>query len=132
MESQESLSPPLTVVRSKNRRSRGVFSGILEELDQLSVILLTVGLTTENETNRTRTVGLKPTTRWNHLGSIGGLLRWLSSKESACQCRKSVSGGYDSLEEDMTTHSSILAWRISWTEEPGGLQSVGSQRVRYN
>ena len=31
------------------------------------------------------------------------------------------------LEEEMATHSSILAWRISWTEEPGGLQSIGSQ-----
>ena len=35
-----------------------------------------------------------------------------------------------SLEKGMTTHSSILAWRISWTEEPGGLQSTGLQRVR--
>ena len=34
------------------------------------------------------------------------------------------------LEKEMATHSSILAWRISWTEEPGGLQSTGSQRVR--
>jgi len=32
----------------------------------------------------------------------------------------------------MVTHSSTLAWRIPWTEEPGGLQSVGSQRVRHN
>ena len=32
----------------------------------------------------------------------------------------------------MATHSSILAWRIPWTEEPGGLQSMGSQRVRHN
>ena len=31
----------------------------------------------------------------------------------------------------MTTHSSILAWRIPWTEEPGGLQSMGTQRVRH-
>ena len=38
----------------------------------------------------------------------------------------------DSLEEGMVTHSSILAWRILWTEEPGGLQSMGSQRVRHN
>ena len=38
----------------------------------------------------------------------------------------------DPLEDEMTTHSSILAWKIPWTEEPGGLQSVGSQRVRYN
>ena len=39
-------------------------------------------------------------------------------------------GQKDSLEEDMATHSSILAWRIPWTEEPGGPQSMGSQRVR--
>ena len=36
------------------------------------------------------------------------------------------------LEEGMTTHSSIFAWRIPWTEELGGLQSTGSQRVRHN
>ena len=38
--------------------------------------------------------------------------------------------GEDPLEEGMVTHSSILAWRIPWTEEPGRLQSMGSQRVR--
>ena len=37
-----------------------------------------------------------------------------------------------SLEKGMATHSSILAWRIPWTEEPGGLQSVESQRVGHN
>ena len=36
------------------------------------------------------------------------------------------------LEEGMTTHSSILAWRIPWTEEPGGLQSIGLQRVGHD
>ena len=36
------------------------------------------------------------------------------------------------LEKEMATHSSILAWRIPWTEEPGGLQSTGSQRVGHN
>ena len=40
-------------------------------------------------------------------------------------------GGEDPPEEGMATHSSILAWRIPWTEEPGGLQSRGSQRVRH-
>ena len=35
------------------------------------------------------------------------------------------------LEKETATHSSILAWRISWTEKPGGLQSMGSQRVRH-
>ena len=38
----------------------------------------------------------------------------------------------DALEEEMATHSSILAWRIPWTEEPGGLQSKGQQRVRHD
>ena len=38
----------------------------------------------------------------------------------------------DPLEKGMTTHSSILAWEIPWTEQPGGLQSMGSQRVRHN
>ena len=38
----------------------------------------------------------------------------------------------DPLEEGMATHSRILAWRIPWTEEPGGLQSMGLQRVRHD
>ena len=38
----------------------------------------------------------------------------------------------DPLGEGMATHSSILAWRISWTEEPGELHSMGLQRVRHN
>ena len=38
----------------------------------------------------------------------------------------------DPLEKEMTTHSSILAWKISRTEEPGGLQSMGSQRVEHD
>ena len=41
-------------------------------------------------------------------------------------------GQEDSLEEGMTTHSSILAWRIPRTEEPGGLQSIGSHRVGHD
>ena len=41
-------------------------------------------------------------------------------------------GWENSLEEGMTTHSSILAWRNAWTEEPASLQSMGSQRVKYD
>ena len=41
-------------------------------------------------------------------------------------------GQEDSLEKGMATHSSILAWRILWTEEAGGLPSMGSQRVRHD
>ena len=62
----------------------------------------------------------------------------VSGKEPACQCRRRQEtqvrflGREDPLEEGMATHSSILAWRIPWTEEPGGLQSVRSQRVRHD
>ena len=60
-----------------------------------------------------------------------------SGKERACQCRRHETcvrslGQEDSLEEEMATHSNILAWRIPWAGEPGGLQSMGSQRVRYD
>ena len=41
-------------------------------------------------------------------------------------------GQEDPLEKEMATHSSILAWRIPWAEESGGLQSVGLQRVRHD
>ena len=41
-------------------------------------------------------------------------------------------GQEGSLEKEMATHSSVLAWRIPWTEEPGGLQSMGSQGVRHD
>ena len=41
-------------------------------------------------------------------------------------------GREDPLEKEMATHSSILAWRVPWTEEPGSLQSTGSQRFRHN
>ena len=60
-----------------------------------------------------------------------------SRKEPAYRCRRLGRCGFDPWvrgppEEDMTTHSSILAWRIPWTEEPGGLQSMGLQRVRHD
>ena len=41
-------------------------------------------------------------------------------------------GGEDALEKEMATHSSILAWKIPWMEEPGGLHSTGSQRVGHD
>ena len=48
------------------------------------------------------------------------------------ETRVRTQGREDPLEKGMTTHSSILAWRIPWTEEPGGLQSMESQRVGYH
>ena len=46
--------------------------------------------------------------------------------------RVSSLGWEDPLEEGVTTHSSILAWRIPWTEKPDGLQFIGLQRVRHD
>ena len=61
----------------------------------------------------------------------GRLPRWLSSNESTCRCRRCEFdpwvGGEEPLEEEMATHSSILAWRIPWTEEAGRVQSIGLQ-----
>ena len=55
------------------------------------------------------------------------------SKKSTCKGgdQGSIPGQEDPLDKGIATHSSILAWRILWTEEPGGLQSMGLQRVRY-
>ena len=59
-------------------------------------------------------------------------------KEPACQCRRLKEtqvrslGHDDPLEEGIATHSSILAWRILWTEEPDRLQSIRLQRVRHD
>ena len=44
----------------------------------------------------------------------------------------SIPGQEDPLEEGMATHASILAWRIPWTEKPGGLQTIGSHRVGHD
>ena len=48
------------------------------------------------------------------------------------ETRVGLLGREDPLEEGMATHSSILTWRIPWTEEPGGLKSMGSQRVGHD
>ena len=53
---------------------------------------------------------------------------WSADQETWVACL----GQEDPLAKGMATHSSILAWEISWTEEPGRLQSMGSQRVRHD
>ena len=63
-----------------------------------------------------------------------GLPCWLSGKEPACKAGAagSVPDQEDPLEEGTATPSSILVWRIPWTEEPHGLLSIGLQKVGYN
>ena len=55
---------------------------------------------------------------------------WFSGKEPTCSAEDagSIPGSEDPLEKEKATHSSILAWKITWTEEPGRLQSMGSQK----
>ena len=55
-------------------------------------------------------------------------------KDTSANARdvSSIPGSEDALEEEIATHSSILAWKISWTEKPGGLQSMRSQRIRHD
>ena len=62
------------------------------------------------------------------------LPRWLSGKEFICQAGDTdwIPGSEDPLEEEMATHPSILAWEMPWTEEPGGLWSMGSQRIGHD
>ena len=60
-----------------------------------------------------------------------GLPWWISGKELTCQCRRFGFQSFsqkDPLEKAVATHSSILAWEIPWTEEPGGLQSMALQK----
>ena len=72
------------------------------------------------------------------LSSLAYQVALVVSKELACRCRRCKRHGFDPwvrkipLENEMTTHGSILAWRTPWTEEPGRLQSMGSHRVRHD
>ena len=66
---------------------------------------------------------------------LDGFPSWLGSKESHLQVQETQVGPLDwedPLEEEMAPHSSILAWKIPWTKEPGRLPSMGLQRVRHN
>ena len=66
-------------------------------------------------------------TRLKRFSSSSSLPGGASGKEPACQCRRLRFDPQVGKEEGMATHSTILAWRIPWTEEPGGLQSIGLQ-----
>ena len=66
-------------------------------------------------------------------GFPGGLaVKNLSDNTGDARDTGSMPGSGRSLEKETATHSSILAWEMPWTEEPGGLQSMGSQRVGHN
>ena len=60
------------------------------------------------------------------------MVKHMPAKQETEETRVRSLGQEDPLEEEMATHSSILAWRIPWTEEPGGLLSMGLKRVGDN
>ena len=73
-----------------------------------------------------------------YLYKTAGFPNGTSGKEPVCQCRRLRRHRFNPwvrkipLEEEMATHSSILAWRTPWTQEPGRLQSIGSNRVAHD
>ena len=71
--------------------------------------------------------GFKHTAVFVHFISV---VQMVMNPPSAQETQVLSLGQEDALEKGMATHSSILAWRIPWTEEPGGLQSMGSQKSR--
>ena len=73
----------------------------------------------QNSPQKTHTSELNSATYVNHLPAMQ-------------ETRVQFLGQEDPLEKEMATYSSILAWRIPWTEEPGGLLSMGSHRVGHN
>ena len=64
--------------------------------------------------------------------SSGSMVKNLLAMREMQEMQVQSLGQKDPLEEGMATHSSILVWRIPWTEEPDGLQSMGLQRVRHD
>ena len=67
---------------------------------------------------------------WNFPGGSG--VKNLPAMQEPQEMRVRSLGQEVLLEEGMASHSTILAWRIPWTEKPGGLHSIGSQRVRHD
>ena len=124
------VPPSLMTVQGRNRssaswRDLAGASGIFGRENGSSLRLLEVALSTEPALGCLNF--LYPREVW---GFPGGS----ECEESACSAGDlgSIPGGEGPLEEAMATHSSIFAWRIPGTEEPGGLLSMGSHRVRHN
>ena len=69
---------------------------------------------------------------WVCLSSCGSGVKNLPANAGDTRDAGSTPGSEDPLEEEMATHSGILVWEIPWTEEPGGLQPMGLQRVRHD
>ena len=120
--------PKAGFVRPPGNHSMSVWQGILEGSECGGSECKRIGQWVQNTKGRvigrSKILWSRPNIKW--------FPRWLCTKESSCQCRRlwfHSLVGEDPLKRGMATHFSILAWRIPWTEEPGELQSMGSQEL---
>ena len=95
-----------------------------ESEEELKSLLMKVKVESEK-------VGLKLNIQKTKIMVSGPITSWETDGETV-EIQVQSLGWKDPLEEEMATHSSILAWRIPWIDEPGGLQSTGSQRVGHD
>ena len=72
----------------------------------------------------------EPDTHLSGASRVALMIKNLPSNAGDTRDKGSIPESERSLEEGVATHSSVLAWRIPWTEQPGGLQSIGSHRIR--
>ena len=102
---------------------------------------VTRGKDVEHEDEKDMDAHLMKCPNGTPLRVMGQRLNWMGFQDKAQMVKSPPAmqetgvrslGWKDPLEKGMATHSSILAWRIPWTEKPGGLQSMGFQRVRHD
>ena len=107
-----------------NLRYTDDFTLMAESKEELKILLMKVKEESEK-------VGLKLNIQKTKIMASGPITSWQIDRETVANF---ILGGskITAMEKEMATHSSILAWRIPWTEEPGGLQSTGSQRVGHD
>ena len=113
-----------TTLKAESKEIKSLLMKVKEESENVGLKL---------NIHKTKMMASSPITSWQIDGEtvetvsdfiLGGAPKSLQMVTAAMKLKN--------LEKEMATHSSILAWRTPWTEEPGGLQSVGSQRVGHS
>ena len=108
---------------------------------KLDVIFIPIPMVSKPESGRTGVRTQPPftpglcfhvPTALNFIIGVGLVAQMMKNPPAVQETWLQPLGQEDPLEEGVATHSSIPAWRIPWTEEPGGLQCIGSQRVRHD
>ena len=111
-------------------RTRPSFSSVSLSHQKASINLLSFSARRQTESHNHRKV-IKLIT-WTTISIVSLVAQRLKHLPTMREAWVRSLGREDPLEKEMATHSSILSWRIPWTEEPGGLQSTGLQRVGHD